>query len=107
MSKTPEFQRAKFVVEVNAKKQAIGDARTLEPDRIDDALEPAAPVEMIPTLLSWVRGVKGEMIFRGISQIDYRLLTNEDKVELQNYWITRYFEVVKEKLIERVKGNSI
>jgi hypothetical protein len=47
------------------------------------------------------------MIFRGISQIDYRLLTNEDKVELQNYWITRYFEVVKEKLQERVKGNSI
>jgi hypothetical protein len=101
------YDRAKFIVELNAKKQAIGDSRTIEYHRIEEALDPAAPAELIPALLSWVRGIKGQMIFRGISQPDYRMLTTEQKVDLQNYWITRYLELVKENLEKRVKGNSI
>ena len=100
-----EYDRAKFIVESNAKKQAIGDARTLPFDRIQDALEPAAPAELIPTLMLWVRGRKGEMIFRGVSQLDYHALTQDQRFELQNYWVTRYLEIVKEQLQERVKGN--
>jgi hypothetical protein len=99
------YDRAKFVVETNARKQALGDASTLEHSRIMEALDPAAPAELMRNLLNWVRTPKGQMVFRGLAQPDYHALTQLEKFELQDYWVERYIQIVREKLTERVKGN--
>jgi hypothetical protein len=98
------YRRAKFIVEGNARKQAIGDATSQPADRIEEALDPLAPIEMIPNLLQFVRTPKGQMIFRGTSQPDYLALTENEKIELQNYWVERYLAIVKEELTKRSKG---
>ena len=98
------YARSKFIVEQNARKQAIGDAKSQPADRIEEALDPLAPVEMIPNLFMFVRGPNGHMIFRGTSQPDYYALTENEKLQLQNYWVERYLAIVKEELTKRSKG---
>ena len=100
------YERAKFVVEANAKKQAYGDSSTLQHHRIQEVLDPLVDIELIPNLKGWVVSKQGDIIFRGVSQPDYEALTYTEKQTLKQYWVTRYLEIVREKLQERVKGNK-
>jgi hypothetical protein len=103
------YRRAQFIIEVNAKKQATGDAREFpihNRERMEQLTAPDMVAVVVPQLRQWVKGRKAEAIFGGLSQIDYETLTQSEKYALQEYWIQRYLELVIQKITERVKGNK-
>ena len=96
------YKRAKWIVEQSAKKQANGDVKELPLHRIPEGTDPMLVVNTTPILREWIRGRKGIIIFNQLDQRDYRALTQNEKIELQEYWIQCYLTRVTDGLKDRL-----
>jgi len=101
------YMRAKFVIQTNAKGQAWADATTMS---ITDAMRYVSDQrvigDVIEVLHHWVVTHDTQILFTNLDKSDYEALSEFQRGELVEYWITLYPVAVIDKLKQRLEGGS-
>lgn len=104
------YARAKWIVQSNAKVQALGDSNNYPRERIIDTLtDPQTYVYFEAAMKGWRYGPKAQLVFRQMNEKDYTLLTMEEKQELIQLWIDDYYQeviILLRKRLERESKNA-
>jgi hypothetical protein len=104
---TQRYARAKWIVEANAKVQAMGDAATCPKERmIEIIMDPMTYTLYEGSMKSWRYGIKAQLVFVQMNEKDYELLTYEEKQELIQIWIDLFYQEVMKLLKERYERES-
>ena len=104
---TPYYDRARFIVETNADKQARHDANTTPLYKIQEFLNrPTIYLDALEVLHSWARGDNAHVVFTGVAMEDYDNLTDLEREGLVKLWCYLYPSLVLQYLRERVTNDA-
>lgn len=107
MTTANAYANARFVVETNARKQAIGDAYATPLYKIREYLaNPNAMMDVIEILDSWATGDNANLVFSGLPKEDYDALFDSEKRSLIKFWCYLYPVIVLDLLSRRLSEES-
>jgi hypothetical protein len=98
------YARAKFVVETNARGQALNDSQDLPIHKVIEYVsDPRVVIDAREMLTFWSYGNTTDIVFTQLDKEDYQNLTDEQRRQLVAYWCNYYLELMMKNLKQRLE----